>query len=171
MKITRRQLRQIIKEEILSEQEGVSLSDEEITTLAGAGFSVAGLDRSTLTPDMKNALAHAASGGDMTDWLPPAEGTSDGLDNDGDGYVDEEGEDVFFQGNTVGSFIKYLQRLDESLEVKCYLGEGAYLTQETSATFSVLQPGDGTEEVEITTPTLAIVVEAQKSGRLSQKPS
>ncbi|MAG25490.1 hypothetical protein CMI47_07910 [Candidatus Pacearchaeota archaeon] len=87
-------------------------------------------------------------------------GASDDLDNDGDGEVDEADENYFLMGGTVSELITYLQALDGGLPVSCYIGEGAYLTRETTCSFAVLQPGDGTEEVEITAPTFAIICES-----------
>jgi len=124
MKITRRQLKQIIAE-ITSREESDPWASNDGTNPRDS-------------------------------WQSPR----DGRDNDGDGIVDEDDENYFMMGGTVSELITYLQGLDGGLPVSCYLGEGPYLTKETTCSFAVLQPGDGTEEVEIAAPTFAIICES-----------
>ena len=85
---------------------------------------------------------------------------SEGIDNDGDGEVDEEDEGAYFsQGGTVSEFISYLQTLDGNLPVDCAIAEGPYLMALASCSFAVIQAGEGTSEVPVDKPTFMILCE------------
>lgn len=151
MRVTRDRIRKIIREELFREAGFMGvLSQDEVHTLIDAGFNVDGINADNLTPDMKRALAAVDS----------VDAAADGVDNDGDGEIDEPDEGAYFsQGGTVSEFISYLQTLDGSLPVECAIAEGPYLMALASCSFAVIQPGEGTDEVRIDDPTFMILCE------------
>jgi len=158
MKISKNRIKQIIKEELtrVNEQGSWSmtgpprdevLSPEHIMILKSAGYDVSTINPGNMNDDMRSAIAHVTGGGDIADWLPPGDESSEGAS--------------WTNGQKISQLISMLERIKSEhgdIPVEAFEADGASIEGSASVVLDVKEPDSENTEF-ISETTLAIMVD------------